>query len=479
MINNLRRNLLSRHLIMIALGGSIGTGLFLASGSSIAQAGAAGALLAYILIAIIVYFLMCSLGEMACHRPTTGSFCEYSTEYVSPEFGFAMSWNYWFSWAITIAAEITAASLIMQFWFPETDTIIWCTIFFAVIFVLNLFAVHIYGETEYWLSFIKVAAVIIFIIVGGLSILGLIGNHHQAVGFQNWHISDGPFHNGLSGFISVFLIAGFSFQGTELVGIAAGEAKEPQKAIPLAIKRTFWRLFLFYILAIGTISFLIPFNSPTLMSSGSDVTVSPFTIVFENAGLKYAATVMNVIVLVAILSAANASMYSATRIMWHLSKSGQAPKIFQYVNKRGLPLSSLLITAVIGSLFFLTSFLGNGTVFIWLVNISSLSGFIAWFGIALSHYRFRRALIAQQKDLTTLTYKAKWFPFAPLISMLLIGIIIIGQEYQGFFDGNISLVKFLATYIGVFLFIGLIVGFRLVKKTKIVSLKDCDVSESI
>ena len=475
MTNELKRNLLPRHLIMIALGGSIGTGLFLASGSSIAQAGPAGALLAYTLIAIIVYFLMCSLGEMACHRPTTGSFCEYSAKYVSPEFGFAMSWNYWFNWAITIAAEITAASLIMQFWFPETNTIIWCTIFFALIFILNLFAVHIYGETEYWLSFIKVSAVIIFIIVGALSIFGLIGNH-QTVGFQNWHISDGPFHNGLTGFISVFLIAGFSFQGTELVGIAAGEAKDPQKAIPLAIKRTFWRLFLFYILAIGIISFLIPFNSPMLMSSSSDATVSPFTMIFQTAGFKYAATVMNLIVLCAILSAANASMYSATRIMWHLAQSGLAPKTFQYVNKRGLPIAALLITAVIGSLFFLTSFLGNGTVFIWLVNISSLSGFIAWFGIALSHFRFRRALIAQKKDLSTLTYKAKWFPYAPLISMLVILIIVIGQEYQGISDGNISLMKFLATYIGLFLFIGLIVGFRLVKKTTMPSLKECDVS---
>ena len=475
MTDTLKRNLLPRHLIMIALGGSIGTGLFLASGSSIAQAGPAGALLAYSLIAIMVYFLMCSLGEMACNRPTTGSFCEYSSKYVSPEFGFAMSWNYWFNWAITIAAEITAAALIMQFWFPETHTIVFCIVFFLLIFGLNLFAVHIYGETEYWLSFIKVSAVIIFIVVGGLSIFGLLADHGP-VGFKNWHILDGPFHHGLAGFISVFLIAGFSFQGTELIGIAAGEAKEPQKAIPLAIKRTFWRLFLFYILAIGIISFLIPFNSPSLMSTGSDATVSPFTVVFENAGLNSAATVMNVIILVAILSAANASMYSATRVMWHLSSSGQAPKVFKHVNKRGLPIYSLFITALIGSLFFLTSFLGNGTVFIWLVNVSSLSGFIAWFGIALSHYRFRKAIYIQKINLSTLSYKAKWFPYAPLISMLLIVFIIIGQEYQGIFDGNISLTKFLATYIGLFLFIGLIIGFRTIKKTKMIRLQNIDVS---
>ncbi|MBM7072481.1 amino acid permease [Shewanella sp. 202IG2-18] len=476
MSNTLKRNLLPRHLIMIALGGSIGTGLFLASGSSIAIAGPAGALLAYVLIAIMVYFLMSSLGEMAAFRPTTGSFCEYSTKYVSPEFGFAMGWNYWFSWAITIAAEITAASLVMQFWYPGVNIIIWSVIFFVAIFALNMFAVHVYGETEYWLSFVKVSAVVIFIVVGTLAIFGLIGTK-EAVGFQNWQISGGPFHHGFTGFMAVFLVAGFSFQGTELIGVAAGEAREPQKAIPLAVKKTFWRLFIFYVLAIGVISFLIPFNSPTLISSNSDSTTSPFTQILSNAGFASAATIMNIVVLVAILSAANASMYSATRIMWNLAKSNHAPKTLEYVNKRGLPIAALIITAAIGSLFFLTSLLGNGTVFIWLVNISSLSGFIAWFGIALSHYRFRNAFYAQNRDLNELPYRSKWFPIAPIIAMILILLIIFGQEYESLTSGSMGIEKFLATYLGVFTFIGLIIGYRLIKKTKTIPLEDCDLTK--
>lgn len=476
MPDTLKRSLLPRHLIMIALGGSIGTGLFLASGSSIATAGPGGAMLAYVLIAIMVYFLMSSLGEMASFRPTTGSFCEYSTIYVSPEFGFAMGWNYWFNWAITIAAEITAASLVMQFWFPEVNTLIWSIGFFVLIIALNLFAVHIYGETEYWLSFVKVSAVIIFIVIGVLTIFGLLGGA-QAVGFQNWHLSGGPFHDGFTGFMAVFLIAGFSFQGTELVGIAAGEAKEPQRAVPLAIKQTFWRLFIFYVLAIGIISFLIPFDSPTLINSSSNTATSPFTQILKNTGFNYAAAVMNVIVLVAILSAANASMYSATRIMWNLAKSKHAPKSLQYVNKRGLPITALFITALIGSLFFLTSLLGNGTVLIWLVNISSLSGFIAWFGIALSHYRFRKAFYAQNKNLSELPYRAKWFPVAPIIAMILILLIIFGQEFESIMFGKMEIEQFVATYIGMFAFIALIIGYKLKMKTKVVPLKDCDLTK--
>ncbi len=473
-MSNLKRNLKARHLIMIALGGSIGTGLFLASGSAIYEAGPGGAMLAYTIISIMVYFLMCSLGEMAAHSPTTGTFCEYSSKYVSPEFGFAMGWNYWFNWAITIAAEIIAASFIMQYWFPNVHTIYWSVLFFVLIFGLNLLAVKVYGETEYWLSFIKVAFVIIFIVVGILTLVGVTGMG-GSVGFENWHIGDAPFHNGAIGFMAVFLIAGFSFQGTELVGVAAGEADNPRSSIPQAIKRTFWRLVIFYILAIGIISFLIPYTSEILVNKNSDIAVSPFTIFFKNAGLTYAATIMNAVILIAILSACNASMYSATRIMWHLAHTKQAPRLFAYINRQGIPVNALLITGLIGCFFFLTSFLENGAVFIWLVNISSLAGFIAWFGIALSHYRFRRAYLIQGYALKDLPYKSKWFPMAPILAMILIAIIILGQEFHDILTGNLTWQKFFAIYIGFILFLVLLIGYKLVKHSKLIPLTKCDV----
>lgn len=475
MKNVLKRNLQPRHLIMIALGGSIGTGLFLASGSAISEAGPGGAVLAYVLISIIVYFLMCSLGEMAAYNPSTGTFCEYSSKYVSPHFGFAMGWNYWFNWAITVAAEIIAASLIMQYWFPNINTLVWSTLFFLMMLTLNLMSVRVYGEVEYWLSFIKVSAVVIFIVVGILTIIGVTGIG-GTIGFDNWHIENAPFNNGYIGFISVFLIAGFSFQGTELIGVAAGETKNPQKSIPIAIKRTFWRLVIFYILAIAVISFLIPYNSDYLINTNSSAGSSPFTIIFYKAGLTYAASIMNAIILIAILSACNASMYSATRILWHLSNSNQAPNFLRYINKKGIPINAILITSTIGSLFLLTFFFSNGIVFIWLIKISSLAGFIAWFGIALSHYRFRRAYQIQKFDLKKLPYMAKWFPVAPIISMLTIIFIIVGQEFYCIIYGKMTWHSFLSQYIGVILFIVLLISYKYIKKTRVVSLKYCDIS---
>lgn len=471
----LQRNLRTRHLIMIALGGSIGTGLFLASGSAIYQAGPGGAMLAYVIISLMVYSLMCSLGEMAAHFPTTGTFCEYSSRYVSADFGFAMGWNYWFNWAITIAAEIIAAALIMQYWYPGIPTIYWSIFFFLVIFSCNLFAVKIYGEIEYWLSFIKVASVIIFIFIGVLSVLGITSNA-EPVGFENWHIGDAPFHNGVTGFMTVFLIAGFSFQGTELIGVAAGEVKNPKKSVVQAIKQTFWRLVIFYIAATGVISFLVPYTSDILINKQSNIGASPFTIIFQNAGLMYAATIMNAIILIAILSTCNASMFSAARIMWHLANTKQAPVIFCRVNRYGIPINALLFTGIVGCLFFLISFFGNGSVFIWLVNTSSLSGFVAWFGIALSHYRFRLAWKKQNLNLQNLPYIASYFPIAPIVSMILIFIIITGQELNNIISREITWQRLLATYIGLFLFLIFLLSYKFVKRSKIISLEKCDLS---
>lgn len=227
----LQRALSSRHLNMIAIGGAIGTGLFVASGATIATAGPGGALLAYALIGFMVYLLMQSLGEMATYIPVTGSFEEYATRYISPSFGFATGWNYWFNWSITIAAELVAAAIVMKFWFPDVPSHIWSGSFLIAIFIINLFRVKAYGESEFWFASIKVCAIIFFIVLGLAMIFGIISGNDA--GFSNWVLQDGdkkaPFVNGWLGVFSVFIIAGFSFQGTEMVAVAAGETKDPEK----------------------------------------------------------------------------------------------------------------------------------------------------------------------------------------------------------------------------------------------------------
>ncbi len=465
----LHRNISTRMLSMIAIGGSIGTGIFLASGNAIHLAGPGGTMVAFILTGIMVYFLMTSLGEMSAYMPSTGSFYIYAERFVDPALGYALGWNYWYNWAITIASEIAAASLIMHYWFPDSSSFIWCAAFLAIVTGFNALSSRGFGTAEYWFSFIKVSVIIIFIIAGTAIWLG--ATQYQAGGFSNWTIGDGPFHGGYINILSAFMIAGFAFQGTELIGIAAGESENPGENIPKAVKQVFWRILLFFILSILVITLLIPYTDPQL--AGSNVEVSPFTLVFKQYGITYAASVVNAVILIAILSAGNSGMYASTRMLWYLAEKGHVPKIFAHVNKRGVPMAALCATTLVAMLAFLSSYFGNGKVYFWLISASSLSGFIAWLGIAISHYRFRKAYIAQGKDLAKLPYVAKGYPYAPLIAFTLCVIIILGQNFRAFSEEQIDWSGVVVTYIGLPLFLTLYLGYKFIHKTKLVELKKC------
>ncbi len=466
----LQRKLDSRLLNMIAIGGAIGTGIFLASGTAISLSGPGGTLLAYLVVGLMVYFLMTSLGEMAAFMPTAGSFYIYASRFVDPALGYALGWNYWYNWAITVASEIAAASIIMQYWFPNSPPIIWNTAFLLIIFALNALSVRGFGEVEYWFSFIKVSVIIIFIAAGIAILFGF--THYQAGGFKNWTMEGAPFHGGWLAMISAFMIAAYSFQGTELVGVAAGESKDPAESIPRAVKQIFWRILLFFVLSIFVISLLIPYTAPQL--ANSDVTTSPFTLVFHQYGIPYAAAIINAVILTAILSAGNSGLFAGTRMLWYLSKKGHVPHIFSRVNAQGIPMAALLGTTVVAMLTFLSSLFGNGKVYYWLISASSISGFIAWLGIAISHYRFRKAYIAQGLDIKKLPYVAKGYPYAPLIAFVLCILLIGGQNVKAFMEPHIDWMGILVSYFGLPLFLTLWLGYKWMKKTKIVPLNECD-----
>lgn len=469
----LKRGLRSRHLSMIAIGGAIGTGLFVASGSSISTAGAGGALVAYLIVGFMVYFLMTSLGEMATFLPESGSFETYASRFVDPALGFALGWNYWYSWALTIPAELAAGSLVMKYWFPHIPSILWCALFLALFFILNAFSVKGYGEGEFWFASIKVTVIIVFLIVGVAMIFGVFTGH--AAGFHTFNLGGTSFHGGILAIFSTILVAGFSFQGTELVGLAAGESEDPAKNVPKAIRQVFWRILLFYILAIFVIGMLIPYTDPNLLKSGvQNVAISPFTLVFQRAGLALAAAVMNAVILTAVLSAGNSAMYASTRMLWALAEKGKAPRLFAKVNAKGVPMNALYVNVIIGLLAFLSSLFGNGVIYTWMLNASGLSGFLAWLGIAVSHYRFRKAYLAQGKDLNNLVYKAKWYPFGPIFAMILCAVVLIGQDYTAFIGKTVDWAGVTATYIGLPLFIVLWLGYKFTKKTKVVPLEKCN-----
>lgn len=463
--NELKRGLKSRHLSMIAIGGAIGTGIFLALGATINQAGPGGALVAYGCIGVMVYFLMTGLGEMATYMPVSGSFGTYATKFVDPALGFALGWNYWYNWAITVAAEMVAGALIMKYWLPGVPAIIWSVCFLVLIVILNLLSAKAYGESEFWFAGIKVVTVIVFILVGIVTILGIFNGN--PIGFKNFTVGEAPFVGGFKSIFLVFLIAGFSFQGTELVGIAAGESENPEKTIPKAINSIFWRILIFYLGTIFVVGAIIPY-----MNAGVDT--SPFTLVFEKAGIAGAASLMNAVILTSVLSAGNSGMYASTRMLYSMAKEKKAPAWLAKVNSRGVPINSLILTTVVASACFLTGLYAESTVYVWLVAASGLAGFVAWLGIAICHYRFRKAYVAQNRDFGKLKYKAKLFPIGPVIALALCIIVILGQGVTYFEASNIDWSGVISSYVGLPLFLILWIWYKKKYKTKVIELKEVD-----
>ena len=478
-----KRHLKTRHLSMIAIGGCIGTGLFMASGSAIHDAGPGGALVAYAAIGLMVYFLMTSLGEMATWLPTSGSFATYASRYVDPSLGFALGWNYWFNWVITVAVDVSIAAVVITYWEPLRflPPWGWSLIFFGLICLLNAFSVRAYGESEYWFALIKVVTVIIFLCIGTLTIFGILGGEY--VGFSNFTAAGGPFlGDGAGGhfltILGVFLIAGFSFQGTELIGITAGETANPEESIPKAVKQIFWRILIFYILAILVIGLLIPYTSPQLLGADVDeIAKSPFTLVFERAGLAFAAALMNAVILSSILSAGNSGMYASTRMLYAMGKDGLAWPLFARTGRRsGVPHNAVFATALVILAIFLLQLddrVGKH-MYEYILAASGLTGFIAWLGIAISHYRFRRAYIAQGKPLEALTYRAKWFPFGPLLALGLCILVIIGQDTELVLNAHLDWQRLLITYMGLPVFFTFYFYHKLRYKTRKIPLTEVD-----
>ncbi len=475
----LKRALKARHLTMIAIGGAIGTGLFVASGATVANAGPGGALLAYLLVGVMVYFLMTSLGELAAYMPVPGSFSTYGARYVEPGFGFALGWNYWYNWAVTVAVDLVTLQIIMRYWFPDIPGVGWAALFLGVIFLLNFISVRGFGEGEYWFALIKVITVIFFIAVGVLMIFGILHGGEQA-GWQNWTTGEAPFVGGMPALIGVAIVVGFSFQGTELIGIAAGESENPRQNIPKAVRQVFWRILLFYVLAIFIIGVLIPYTDPNLLSSSEEnVAVSPFALVFQRAGLAFAAAVLNAVILTSVLSAGNSGMYASTRMLYAMACEGKAPKMFTKLSKNGVPRNALYATTVVSMLCFLTSVFSEKLVFFWLVGMSGMTGFIAWLGIAISHYRFRKGYIKQGRKLSDLPYRATLFPFGPLFAFALCLIIMLGQRYEdvwailtGTMAHDFPWADFIGAYVGIPLFLAIWWGYRLKHRTRFIPYED-------
>lgn len=383
--HSLHRGLSARQISMIALGGAIGTGLIIGTGAALAQAGPASILISYSIVGFLVYVVMCALGEMATWLPAAGGFAPYATRFVDPALGFALGYTYWFKYIITTPNQLTAGALVIQYWCPpeRVNPGVFIAVFLVVIVAINYLGVRFFGEFEFWLSSIKVLTIV------GLIILCIVlaaggGPNHDATGFRYWHNpgafaeykSDGALGRFL-GVWSTMVTAVFAFLGTELVGVTVGEAQNPRRNVPRAIRLTFWRILIFYICSVFLLGMIVPYNSDQLIfatKKSNSAAASPFVVAIVLAGIKTLPGFLNACILIFVFSAANSDLYIASRTIHGLALKRQAPRFLAITDKRGVPVFSLGLSATICCLAFLNVSTSSKIVFGYFVNLVSIFG---------------------------------------------------------------------------------------------------------
>jgi amino acid transporter len=437
-----------------------GTGLIIGTGSALAKAGPASILIAYSMIGFLVYVVMCSLGEMATWLPAAGGFSTYAGRFVDPALGFALGYTYWFKYIIITPNQLTAAALVIQYWLPA-ETVnpgVWIAIFLVVICAINYFGIKFFGEFEFYLSSIKV------VIILGLLILMIIITSggvpgHASTGFKYWE-TPGAFKTykaaGSGGrFLAVWssmVTAVFAFLGTELIGVTVGEAENPRRNVPRAIKLTFWRILVFYVFSVLLLGMCVPYDSEELVAANkggaqgnkSSATASPFVVAINEAGIKHLASIFNACILIFVFSAANSDLYIASRTLHGQALKGYAPAFFAKTNKSGVPVAALFFSASFGCLAFMNVASSAKVVFGYFVNLVSIFGLLTWISILVAHIYFVKARRAQGVDEASMRYKSPfglWGSYGALAFCCLVAltknfdVFIGGFDYKNFITG--------------------------------------------
>jgi amino acid transporter len=477
-----KRALKQRHITMLALGGTIGTGLFIGIGTPLQIAGPVNALIAYIFMGTLAYSVTQSLGEMATYIPVTSSFTVFTTRFVSPAFGVAVGYLYWFSWVMTFAVELSVVGQIIQYWTDAVPLAGWIGIFWCILFTANLFPVKFYGEIEFWVASIKVIAILGFIIYSFIMVCG--AGITGPVGFRYWrnpgawgpgYLFPGTAKGKFLGWFSSLINAAFTYQGTELTGVSAGESKNPRKAVPKAINTVFLRIIFFYILSLFFIGLLVPFDDPKLTSSESYVSASPFIIAIQNSGTKALPDIFNAVILITIISAGNSNVYYSSRILYSLSKTNLAPKIFSKTSKTGVPFVAVFFSALFGFLSFMVVSEDATTVFDWFLNITAVAGMFAWLFISISHVRFMQTIKSRGMSRDDLPFKARLMPGLAYYGIFFMSLIILLNGYEAFV-GGFNVKSFFTGYISVILFVVIWIGFQVFFRTRLfLKLEDVDI----
>ncbi|KAL6706837.1 Amino-acid permease inda1 [Coniothyrium glycines] len=430
----LDKSMKTRHLHMIAIGGSIGAGFFVGSGKALNQGGPASLLLDFSIMGLMIFNVVYALGELAVMYPVSGGFYTYSTRFIDPSWGFAMGWNYVMQWAIVLPVELNVAAVTVHYWEgAQTVSIaVWMTIFWIFIVVINIFGTLGYAEEEFWSSCLKLGATVVFMIIALVLVLGggpSNGLYSEYWGARTWY-DPGAFNNGFKGFCSVFVTAAFSFSGTELVGLAAAETKNPLKSLPGAIRQVFWRITLFYVLGLTFVGLLVRHDDRRLLgAAGGGANTSPFVIAGKDAGLIGFDSFMNVVIMVSVVSIGVSGVYGGSRTLTALADQGYAPKFFTYVDRSGRPLFSVAFILLWGALCYMNLATTATTVFNWLYSLSGMAALFTWGSICLAHIRFRKAWAYHGHTLDEIPFRAAAGVYGSWLGLLIIVIVLLAQFY--------------------------------------------------
>lgn len=463
---NLNKDLSVRHLLTLAVGGAIGTGLFVNSGASLTTGGPASLVIGWVIVSTCLFTVINSLGELAAAFPVVGGFNVYITRFIDPSFAFAVNLNYLAQWLVLLPLELVAASITIKYWNDKINSDAWVAIFYTAIAIANMLDVKSFGETEFILSMVKILAII------GFSILGIVltcggGPHGGYIGGKYWH-NPGAFVGHTSGskfkgLCSVFVTAAFSYSGIEMTAVSAAESRNPKETIPKAAKRTFWLITVSYVCILTLVGCLVPYNDPRLLngSSSVDAAASPLVIAIENGGIKGLPSLMNAIILIAIVSVANSAVYACSRCMVSMAHIGNLPMFLSKVDRRGRPLNAILLTLFFGLLSFIAASDKQAEVFTWLSALSGLSTIFCWMAINMSLVRFRDSMKVKNRSLDELPFISQtgiwgaWYGiivlFLVLVASFWTSLFPVGSSSasaKSFFEGYLSLPILIACYIG-------------------------------
>ncbi|CAK5263840.1 unnamed protein product [Mycena citricolor] len=481
--DGVQRNMKQRHIQMIAIAGTLGTGLFLGSGKAIAHAGPAGALLAYIHVGTISYCMLMSLGEMICYMPISGGYIHLAERFVDPAVGFALGWVQWYGGVVSLPTEIISATLVIGFWdtpMPTAHLVALITLLSVFCAAINFLGVRWFGESEFIFAMIKIMLVV-GCVVGGLVIDLGGGPHGDRIGFRYWehpgafapYISTGNAGR-FAGWFTTLLQAAYSYSGMENLAMTAAEVENPRRSLAQAVRRVFYRIMLFYVCGILVVGMLVPFNDLHLLQSTGTAADSPFVLAMTRAGVKVLPSIINAGVLTSAFSAGSSGLYGTSRKLYGMALRGQAPRIFATTTPGGLPMVSLAFSSVFLVLAYMAVNKGSSTALNWLTNLTTIRAFASWGIISWVYIRFHAGLKAQGIDRTRFVYWSRLQPWAAYWSLFWSIVIVVFNGFRVFVHGQWSTTDFIIAYVNLPIGAVLYIAYKLIRKTRMVDLEKMD-----